>query len=338
MSNYNFELIKIEQINIEEFNNFSDKPVFTTIPWINFVSNDANAAPIFVRITDSVGKFIGYFSALTTRKFGIRILGSPFRGWSTCYMGIDTEYKELKLDIYHELIPFLFKRLKCQYIEINDRDISVEMAENAGIKAFPLDTLDLDINKDDAGLFKQMKTDCRNFIRQFERRGARLEIAEPNDEFAELYYKQLEDVFAKQGLVPTYSLQKVKTLMRSMSDSDDLLCLKVISPDERCIATSIFPGYGNKFYFWGGASYRPDQHYRPNEYMIWTAIKYWRDRGCTKFDMVGSRDYKRKFGSYDQQYANMIFAKARCLITGRIAAEKLYFKCIELKGKILKKR
>lgn len=338
MNRYNFELVKPDQIDLDEFNNFRDKPVFTTIPWINFIANDSKAVPIFIRITNSAGNFIGYFSALTIRKFGVKIVGSPFRGWSTCYMGIDTEYKELKLAIYSELIPFMFKQLKCQYIEINDRDISVEMAENVGITAFPLDTLELDINKDDDGLFKQMKTDCRNFIRQFERRGARLEIAKPDDEFAELYYKQLEDVFAKQSLVPTYSLEKVKVLMRSMSNSDELLCLKVISPDERCIATSIFLGYGNKFYFWGGASYRPDQHYRPNEYMIWTAIKYWRDKGCTNFDMVGSRDYKRKFGSYDQQYANMIFAKPKCLITGRIIAEKLYFKYIEGKGKLLNKR
>lgn len=328
----------MEQIDIDEFYNFEDKPVFTTIPWIVFIANDSKANPIFIRITNSCGKFIGYFSALSIQKFGIKIVGSPFRGWSTCYMGIDTEYKELKLDIYHELIPFLFRQLKCQYIEINDRDISVDMAKKAGIKAFPLDTLELDINKDDAGLFKQMKTDCRNFIRQFERRGARLEISEPNEDFAEMYYKQLEDVFAKQGLVPTYSLQKVKTLMRSMSNSDEILCLKVISPDERCIATSIFLGYKNKFYFWGGASYRPDQHYRPNEYMIWTAIKYWRDRGCTKFDMVGARDYKRKFGSYDQQYANMLFGKPKFIIKGRIAAENLYFKYIALKGKIMGKK
>lgn len=335
---YTFELVDRNKLSEGELYNYTDKPVFTCLPWIDFVAKDNGATPIFVRIKDRNGTRVGIFTALTIRKFGIKIVGSPFRGWSTCFMGIDTELKDEKIDIYLELVKFLFKQVKCQYIEINDRDITVEQAKGRGIEAFPLDTLELDIDKDDEGLFKQMKTDCRNFIRQFERRGARLEIAEPNEEFAEEYYKQLEDVFAKQGLVPTYSLEKVKCLLRSMAGTDQILCLKVVSPDERCIATSIFPGYGNKFFFWGGASYRPDQHYRPNEYMIWTAIKYWRDRGCTKFDMVGARDYKRKFGSYDQQYANMIFANPKVLIIGRFLAEKMYFKYIEVKGKILGKK
>ena len=72
--------------------------------------------------------------------------------------------------------------------------------------------------------------------------------------------------------------------------------------------------------------------------MIWTAIKYWRDKGVKHFDMVGARDYKRKFGSYNQQYANMIFSNPKILICARMAAEKLYFKYIELKGKILRKQ
>lgn len=334
---YFFEKIDINSLDVQEFNDFVNKPVFTTIPWIKFVENDSKAKPLFIRITKD-NKFVGYFTALETRKFGIKIVGSPFRGWSTCYMGIDTNYPECKMDIYEQLVPFLFKNEKCQYIEINDRDITVEQAKERGITALPLDTLELDIDKTDEELFKQMKPDCRNFIRQFERRGARLEVVEPDEMFAKDYYCQLEDVFAKQGLVPTYSLDKVKKLMNALKETDEILCLRVTSPDNRSIASSIFLGYKEKFFFWGGASYRPDQHYRPNEYMIWTAIKYWRDKGVKHFDMVGARDYKRKFGSYNQQYANMIFSNPKILICARMAAEKLYFKYIELKGKILRKQ
>lgn len=336
-SEYIFEIIPFKDVDADEYYAFSNKSVFTTKEWINFVEEDSKAIPIIVRIT-TIEKFVGYFTGLLTKKFGIKILGSPFSGWSTCYMGVDTQFVEEKCEIVKQLVPFLQKHTRCLYMEIIDRDISVEQAKAYGFATYPVDTLQVTINMDDAALFKQMKTDCRNFIRQFERRGARLEIAEPNDEFAEQYYEQLQDVFAKQGLVPTYSLDKVKCLLRNMKDSGNLLCLRVISPDERCIATSIFPGYGKKFFFWGGASFRADQHFRPNEYMIWTAIQYWREKGCDTFDMVGVRDYKRKFGSHEEVYARMVFAKFKLLIVLRDLAQKMYFRLLECKGALLKKK
>lgn len=333
---YEFEKIDFSKIDEREFNAGSNKIVYTTKPWINFIRKDSKAEPVIIRITKN-GIFIGYFVSLLTVKFGIRILGSPFRGWSTSMMGIDTEYKEQKAAIYKELIPYVMKREKCCYMEIADRELSFENAETLGYQISKNDTLELDIAKDDAGLFKQMKTDCRNFIRQFERRGARLEFAKPDDEFAEQYYDQLEDVFAKQGLVPTYSLDKVKCLMKEMGETGNILCLRVMSPDNRCIATSIFPGMNEKFFFWGGASYRSDQHFRPNEYMIWTAIKYWRDRGCKTFDMVGVRDYKRKFGSYETEFPCIIISRPAFLVKLRNLAEKSFFLILKIRGVVNRK-
>ena len=337
MNKYTFNLIPFVDVNKEEYYSFKNKSVFTTFPWLEFVKEDSKGDPVIVRISDDRG-LVGYFTGLIVKKAGVKILGSPFNGWSTCHMGIDTEYIDEKCDIINELIPFLYEKTNCGFIQIIDRDITVKKATEYGFNSESIGTLELNIDLDNDALFKQMKTDCRNFIRQFERRGARIEFAKPNDAFAEDYYKQLEDVFAKQGLVPTYSKDKVKKLLKNLADSEQVLCLRVISPDERCIATSIFLGYGNKSYFWGGASYRPDQHYRPNEYMIWTAMQYWREKGCKIFDMVGIRDYKRKFGSHDVQYASLIFTKYKLLLTARNFAKKLYYGMTKVKGHILKKK
>ncbi len=164
-----------------------------------------------------------------------------------------------------------------------------------------------------------------------------MEIAEPNDDFAEEYYKQLENVFAKQGLVPTYSLNKVKCLFRHMKGGGNILCLLVKDPDGKAIASLIFFGYKKKF-FGGGVSYRFGQHYRLNEYMIWTAIKYWRDRWCKIFDMVGVRDYKKKFGSYTELYAKIIIPKFKILFILRNIAKNLYFILLKLKETIYRKK
>lgn len=338
-SKYKFEKIDFEKIEYEEFNNFPDKSVVTTIEWINFINEDSKAKPVIIRIKREK-EFIGYFTSLSVVKFGIKIIASPFPGWSTVYMGMDVtdEYKNKKIEIISELIPFLYRLEKCLFIQISDRDISTEMAKKAGFYTHSIETLELGINFGDAALFKNMKPDCRNFIRQFERRGATLEYAVPNDEFAEEYYAQLKDVFSKQRLVTTYSINKVKCLLKNLKDSGNILCLRVRDPEGNSIATSIFPGYNKKFFFWGGASYRSTQSYRPNEYMIFKAIQYWRDNGCEVFDMVGVRDYKLKFGSHEEYYACIIDSKYKILIMLQKIASMIFYKSTQIRGFILNKK
>ncbi len=337
MKKYAFERVTLDNLNEDEYNSIPGKPVFTTKPWLMFVKEDSRVNEFVLRICDESGTFLGYFTGFLTRKFGIKILGSPFAGWSTCYMGLDLLDRSEELEIIKAVVEYAYREEKVVYAEIIDRDISIEKAAAAKIKAYPVGTLQLDVNKDDAGLFKQMKTDCRNFIRQFERRGAVLEKALPDDEFAKDYFDQLKDVFAKQGMVPTYSIDKVKCLLRNMKDSGAVLCLRVRNPEGEPIATSIFFGYQKTFFFWGGASYRSQQKYRPNEYMIWTAMQYWRQRGCEIFDMVGIRDYKRKFGSHEEYYARMVFSRVPLLVQMRDIAQKAYYFMLKVKGRILHK-
>ena len=249
-------------------------------------------------------------------------------------MGFDVIEGIDRLDLIPSIEEYLFRKKKAHFIQITDRLIKVDDAIKRGYHATISDTLEMPINLTDEELFKMFKTDCRNFIRQFERRGASIEIAKPDEQFAEEFYEQLKDVFAKQGMVPTFGLNKVKCLLSHLEDRETVLCLRVRDPEGVSIATSIFLGYNKKMFFWGGASYRSGQHYRPNEYMIWTAIKFWREKGFDTFDMIGVRDYKRKFGSHEVQYANIQIAKYPILLTLKNMAQKIYFAGLHIKGKI----
>ncbi len=333
---YIFAPIDFDCIDKQEFNDFPAKTIFTTPEWIGFVQEDSHAKPIVLEILKGEKK-VGYFTALLVEKFGIRIVASPFSGWSTCFMGFDVLYVN-KIEIVTDLVEYLYRTYRCSYIEIVDRDITVEDAQHNGFVYRPVSTLELAIERSDNELFKVFKTDCRNFIRQFERRGATIEEAVPDDDFAEEYYSQLKDVFAKQGMVPTYGIEKIKRLLSHLANTGMLLCLRVREPDGLSIATSIFLGHNKKFFFWGGASLRPFQSFRPNEYMIWYAIKYWRERGCTVFDMVGVRDYKKKFGAVEKEYAKLIIPRYGILLSLRNCAEKLYFLMLRFKGFLARKR
>lgn len=328
MSEYKFEVVDYSQINEQEFNSLPDKCVTTTKAWIDFIIEDSHATPFIIRI-EKDGAFCGYFNSLVVKKMGMTIIGSPFSGWSTPYMGMDLVDNSLKKEVYPYLIDYIKKNHAYAYIQIIDRDLPMDdakaLAEKYNYIIKPVETLDLGIGYSDEELYKHMKTDCRNFIKQFERRGATLQVAEPNDAFAEEYYTQLLDVFAKQDLVPTYTVDKVKRLLKHLAKADAVLCLRVLDPEGTPIATTIFPGFNKKQFFWGGASLRPYQQYRPNEYMIYTAMKYWRDHGCVDFDMVGNRAYKKKFGSWEVTYPCIVVPKYRFLYTLKETAAKVYY-------------
>lgn len=332
MGKYEFESISLENLNIEEFSGFDNKSIFTTIPWIKFIAEDNNATPNIIRITKE-HILVGYFSGLIINKFGLKIFGSPLRGWSTCYMGFDAYNSEEIISIIPEIIEYIFKSTKCHYIELAERTLTTSNLQDIPYETRILSTLELEIgNKSDEEIFKLFREDCKKLIRQFDKRGASIEIAEPDDRFAQEYHDQLTDVFAKQKLIPTYTLKKVKVLLKNLKDFPMILCLRVRDPQGHSIASSIFIGYNKKCFFWGGASYQDFLTYRPNEYMFWYAIKHWRDKGIMVLDMVGVRDYKLKFGSHKVEYIKVIVAKSPVLIYMRDYAEKLFFSILKIKG------
>jgi hypothetical protein len=49
-------------------------------------------------------------------------------------------------------------------------------------------------------------------------------------------------------------------------------------------------------YFWGGASWRAYQGWRPNEALQWEAMKIGKRKGLRTYDMGGGGEYKRKYG------------------------------------------
>lgn len=295
--------------------------LFTQNNWLEFINEDKSAKPIVVMINDSGN--IGFFVCMRFIKFGFTFIGSPFSGWSTPYMGIVGEYHNLG-KIYNELLDFLMKKYHPIMIEIVDQKLHEK--DLNGFKYLPLETLLLDISISEEELFSNFKQDARNFIRQFEKKGSTIQVAEDLAEFSTEYYKQLIDVFDKQEMRPTYSKKKVDRLLNALQDTDKLLCLKVINPEGLCIATSIFVGYHDTFYFWGGASYRDFQFYRPNEYMIWYAIKYWKRKNFKYFDMVGVRKYKEKFGPYKKTIYRIYSLRNPFFLKLRNLVEKIYYK------------
>lgn len=272
--------------------------IYTTTFWLDYLSTELKGKPIVLKIF-YLSKTVVFVGCIF-KKFCLKICGSPFEGWSTPYMGfigINKFNNEEQYQIVKSTIRFLFKQKKCSYVQICDWNFDIEFAKQYKFKYDVHTTYMVDISKSEDDLFSSFKTDARTNCRTFMKRGAYLKVVNPSIEFSRDYYNQLVDVFDKQNLKSFYSKDKIERIMLHFNKHPEyIFCENVYEPDSNSsIATGIFFGYKKRCYFFGAASYRNFQFLRPNDYVIWNAIKYWKSNGCTSFDMLGIRKYKEKF-------------------------------------------
>lgn len=276
---------------------FKDHNVFQTLEWLRFVSLTQNAEPILAVVYDG-NNLVGRFTGLVIKKYGFRILGSPFPGWTTDYMGFNLHPSVSRIKALNALEEFAFRKLNCIHLEIRDRYLRTSDFEEAGYHFNNQKSFEIDLTQEEAILYSSMKPSCRYSIRKANKMGVCIEIASDLS-FADDYYAQLEDVFAKQNLISTYPIERVRSLIEHLHPTGHLLLVRARDGQGKCIATGIFPALNDTMYFWGGASWRQYQFLQPNEPIQWFAMLYWKARGITKCDMGGGGEYKRKYGGYD---------------------------------------
>lgn len=276
-----------------------DRTIFQTRAWLEFVSETQGGEPMIAAMRKD-GETVGYFTGILLRRFGINILGSPFPGWTTSYMGFNLLADISRSEAFKYLLRFAFQELKCQHVEVLDRGATFEDLEELDGKIRRASGFEIDLRQDEEAIFGRMTSACRRCIRQSTKREVTIEESHDMD-FAVDFHEQLKDVFAKQNLVPTYPLTRVQMLIHHILPTGNLLLLRARDPEGRCIATGIFPAMNDTMFFWGGASWREHQFRRPNEAIQWYAMRYWKDKGISKYDMCGSGEYKRKYGAEDME-------------------------------------
>jgi CelD/BcsL family acetyltransferase involved in cellulose biosynthesis len=290
----NFERLELDRCDWDEMDSFPDRVLFQTREWLEFVARTQGAEPVVAALSDG-GERIGYFTGLIARRFGVRILGSPLPGSTTNYMGFNLRDGVSRREAAAALPRFAFRSLGCLHLELTDRHLKAGDLVGLNLEHRTWGTSEIDLTPDEDAIFAGMQSRSRGAIRRSVKLGVKIEEAS-GEEYADEYYAQLEDVFAKQGLRPTYGIDRVRELIRCLEPTGHLLLLRAVSSEGESIATGIFPGMNGTAYFWGGASWRTHQNMRPNEPIFWHAIRYWKARGMTAIDLGGGGDYKRKFG------------------------------------------
>lgn len=316
----------------QQLDAFEDRVVFQTKEWLDFLAESQRARPVVAEIRDG-STVAGYFSGLVVRKFGVPILGSSFPGWTTPYIGFNARPEYPRSQLLEPLVAWAFRDLRCMHVEVSDRSFLSNDGEPAHLAQTAYETYKSDLTKSEDELFSGMESACRRCIRKAEKSGVVVEEAH-DLAFADEYYEQLRDVFAKQGKVPTYPVERVRLLLKHLLPTGRLLAVRARNPEGRCIATGIYPGMNDVAFFWGNASWRSEQQWRPNEYLHWYALRYWKARGATLFDWGGGGTYKEKYGVEPHVVPWFYGSKYPLLTTVRNEARRLFYSTQTLMGRL----
>ena len=316
------EIIDFESANHAALDQFADRTVFQTRAWVQFVREAQKASPVMAQLREG-SQVVGYFTGLTIERFGVKVLGSSFPGWTTPYMGFNLVPGASRAAALAAVEQMAWNDLKCLHMEISDPYFTADDGKDLGFQYDFYGSYRTDLTRSEEEIFQAMDSACRRCVRKAEKSGVTIEEAH-DLEFADEYYAQLKDVFAKQGLVPTYDADRVRALIRHVEPSGNLLLLRALGPEGKCIATGIFPGFNKIAEFWGNASFRSSQILRPNEAIHWYAMRYWKKRGVEVYDWGGEGTYKEKYGCLPHRVPWLIKSRYQVVSRLRDEAKRMY--------------
>src|SRR3954465_14574674 len=124
---------KLEGGNWKHLDSFEDRTVFQTREWVGFVAETQKAKPVIVELSEK-GRVSGYFTGLTFTRFGVKILGSSFPGWSTPYMGFNLVPGASRAEALAAVEQTAWDDLKCMHIEVSDPHFNEGDGEALGFK------------------------------------------------------------------------------------------------------------------------------------------------------------------------------------------------------------
>ncbi len=323
--------LPLDEVDWARLDAFADRSIFQTQAWLRSVADTQRGEIIIAELSDGQQP-LGYFSGLRVRRWGVPILGSPFPGWTTGYMGFNLEPGVDRAKALAALEPFAFRDLSCAHLELLDEHLPRAAGLDLGFAVRPFATYRTDLTVPEEALLARMRKTCRNRVRYARKAGVVIEEAGP-DGFAEEYYAQLLEVFDKQGLRPTYGVERVHSLIHHLHPTGHLLLLRARNPDGESVATGLYPGFNTFSFFWGNASRREHLSLSPNELLHWTALRHWKARGVTWHDWGGGGAYKEKYGPEPFTVPHFYKSRHAFIGLGHRLAYRAYYAPRDLKRK-----
>jgi hypothetical protein len=100
----------LDDIDWNALDAFGDRVFSQRRHWLEFIAAFTQGRGLVAQLHRGA-EVVGYFSGIRFRRFGIAILGSPFRGWTTPYMGFNLAPDVLRIEALGALERFVFSEL-----------------------------------------------------------------------------------------------------------------------------------------------------------------------------------------------------------------------------------
>ena len=304
-----FRRISTEDMPWDELSEFAGANIFHTRPWIDFLTDFLGAEPV-VAAVQSDGQVQGYFMGLITKKFGFKILGSPFRGWNTYFMGFNLMPGISYHDVLQAFPKFAFDELNCHFLMIIDANLKWNELISLPYHVKEINNYALNLTKSEEVLFANMQNRfARRSIRRAGKKGVIVEETTDSG-FVDEFYAQHMDVNARKSLAPYFGLDFVRQMIAHLLPTGNLLLLRARNSEGVCIATHIDLVFNKVAVAWGAASSQEYLHLNPNELIYWYAMKRLKSMRIDVFQLGdGVRQFKEKLGAFKVQTFRLMKAK-----------------------------
>lgn len=313
---------------------FDSRHLFHKSRWLNFLEETQNGQIVRFRILEG-RKESGYFVGLIVRKGPFKILGSPLRGWMTDYMGPIVN-RGFDTESFLDALDDLCRKWKIHHVELCNPCLDPDVMRRKGFRFSEGITYVVPLSPNEDEMWKRLdRSSCRKSINKAKREGLIVEEVTETSlaSFIEEFYRELQEVFARQGLVPTYTIERVRSLFRHLRN-DEILTFQV-KHGEQTIATAIFPYDERRVYGFGFASWKRFQTLRPNDLLIWTIMTRSAKMGIKQLDLTGKGSFKPKFGSEAVDVYTYLKSYSILAGIGREAYRSYFYAKQKIKGKYL---
>jgi hypothetical protein len=295
---------------------YPDWSIYQTQGWLEFIEQTQNVTTLKLGIYAN-NQLCGLWPAAEFHKGPFRLLGSPMKGWTTPQMGPAS--KELNaIDLLKAWRRFI-QQSGYHHARVSHPIFTADIARQADLTTVEEGTFICPIPTTEEGILAQFHKSCREATRRAFRHGVEVENTS-NPSFVDHFYYQLEDVFGKQGLKPTFPKSRVETLWRIMKPTGHLLTIWA-KYKGKIIGTGFYLISNKTLYAYSSSSLRSYWKCYPNEPIRLLAMKMAAEKGCIVHDLNGRGSYKAKFGAHlELRYRTLFFRNALLPIARRIYA------------------
>lgn len=308
-------MVVLREITLDEWTEMSsgcrEKTLFHSRQWLQVLSEGFPHLEVkLYAAVDKEKRIAGLLPVECERKGPFKLVGSPLPRIFTPYQGpLLLDSSDNSGNIFEEMVELIFRMLKVHYFTLSlPPNISAanQVRRNSPHLWETKKTILLDLSVGVDKLWKGLKSETRNEVRQAERRGVEISEAGTLDEWLGDFYLMHRAVYSRQGAKPPGSHCFYRALWHWLYGKGQLKVV-LAKHQGKTIAGGIFPIYRDTIYFLDGASYREHQKLRGNNLIQWHIISWAASNGLHFYDMVGANiptiaHFKRGFGGVEVEH------------------------------------